>query len=143
MVCLLFMLPTKRQLLAIFPRWVPLVRAEVIVTIFGRMLDLHHFSAYLLRRLSMTDMWAIVVRLGWLNIWNPSDPDWHYDLNLGSDDHHKLAELLAKLAITEPGENWRDQNYDDIPGWKLPQSWCVPDGVPRYVSPQHNQSKPL
>lgn len=56
-----------------------------------------------------------------------------------------MCKILILLAITEPGENWEDEEYrwskydDIVPGWELPQTWTEPDeahggtGGPRNV----------
>jgi len=40
-----------------------------------------------------------------------------------------MTEMLAILALEEPGENWLDPEYrwssfdDPVPGWTLPTAW--------------------
>lgn len=54
----------------------------------------------------------VVCRIGWLCLWNPLLPDGMYHLDMSVWEDHKLAELLVKLAVVEPGENWEDETYN-------------------------------
>lgn len=51
-------------------------------------------------------------------------------MDLTSWEHRETAKMLIRLAVIEPGENWRDEYYHPsiveppVPGWKLPLSWA-------------------
>merc|ERR1711871_1307285 len=86
--------------------------------------------------------------LGWLNIFNPRDPDWTYDLDHSQPDHYAVSKMLIKLADVEPGENFVNKTWTkwdkqavnpetdekgcfvQIPGWELPESWLDPEKIP-------------
>ena len=38
-------------------------------------------------------------------------------------EEREVVCILARLGDIEPGENWIDESYNDIPGWELPMSW--------------------
>ena len=87
-------------------------------------------------------------RIGWLNLFNPMDPDMIFDLDHSKHDHYQLALMLVELADIEPGENFVDETwtkwdkqsvdkltgekgcYVQVPGWELPMSWLSPGGIP-------------
>ena len=64
-----------------------------------------------------------------MNIYNPIHADRLYKLNLKTPDEHAMAQVLVKLAIVEPGENWVDEKFRRkeslpwSPGWQLPAEW--------------------
>ena len=86
--------------------------------------------------------------LGWLNIFNPRDPDWTYNLDHSQPDHYALSRMLIKLADVEPGENFVEETWTKfdkqaidantgekgcfikVPGWQLPESWLDPEKIP-------------
>lgn len=68
-------------------------------------------------------------RVGFLNVWNPMEPDSDYKLYLSSWEQREVAKILFRLAVVEPGDNLLEQNYQQsvieeyVPGWELPLSW--------------------
>ena len=149
----------------------PYCRVRVLQICFSRIIDLEnlftHIMNYILpqtkqRLLSRTvanidsggkvtreimfvsDYEEAITRLGWLNIFNPNDPDLIYDLDHSKRDHYQLSLMLVELADIEPGENFVGETwtkYDKqtvnkvtgekgayvlVPGWELPVSWLSP-----------------
>lgn len=83
-----------------------LARVEVIAGLFGRLIDLEYFFRKILLSMGTDHRQVVVDRLGWLNVWNPLDPDGYYELDLAKRDERIIAEGLVALAVAEPGENW-------------------------------------
>jgi hypothetical protein len=91
-----------------------------------------------------SDYEVAIHRIGWLNIFNPMDPDMIYDLDHSRHDHYQLSLMLVELADIEPGENFVGEtwtkfdkqtidpktgekgSYVMVPGWELPMSWLDP-----------------
>ena len=65
---------------------------------------------------------VVLSRLGWLNCWNPLDPDIMYRINLGMRDERTVAECLVNLAVKEPGENWVGEFFNGNV-FELPSTW--------------------
>ena len=90
---------------------------------------------------SEKDYKSAVTRLGWLNIFNPANPDIIYDLDLSIWEDYQLCLMLVELADVEPGENFIDETFTKfdkqlkneegekvggyilVDGWELPMSW--------------------
>lgn len=107
----------------------PGVRVEVCIAIFGRMQKLADFIENILPLVpesAVPDVWQ---RIGWLNLFNPSNPDHYWSMDLSVREQRLVTVALVDLAIAEPGENWEGECYNDIAGWELPSSWIeeVPD----------------
>ena len=119
----------KQALLIIdrFPRQ-EYARVQAVVALHRTLDDLENFHL-ILRILDDSEAREVVHRLGWLNIFNPMNPDYFFRLDLRYKDHRKMTEILSILAIEEPGDNWLDEEYrwssydDPVPGWELPRSW--------------------
>ena len=68
-------------------------------------------------------------RLGFLNLFTALTVDRNYKINLKVPDERKMAAVLTRLAVVEPGENWveakfqRKETMPSIPGWQLPAEW--------------------
>ena len=95
-------------------------------------------------KMFQTDYEEVIKRIGWLNIFNPNDPDLIFDIDHSRYDHYQLVLMLIELADVEPGENfidetftkWDKQSVDPktgekgafvmISGWELPLSWLDP-----------------
>ena len=68
-------------------------------------------------------------------MWCPLAPDQYYELNLSIPEERHMAQMLVKLAIDEPGENWQDETFgwtreEPMPGWELNVGWLKPGGIP-------------
>lgn len=61
-------------------------------------------------------------RVGWLNLYNPFEPDLMYRLDLSERDQRLIAQCLVDLAVTEPGENWVGESLDGRE-FELPSTW--------------------
>lgn len=102
-------------------------QAEVIVALLPRIVDVENlhgvFSKLSDRR--YTGVKLIGERIGWLNVLSMEQPNYVYDLNLGVYDEWKVANLLTRLALKEPGENFVENEYcrrlgaDPSPGWQV------------------------
>ncbi len=93
------------HLLRLLPAHVPGLRVEVLVLLFERIADLWCIER-VLWALSMPERRAAVVRLGWLNLWDPMAPDGKYTLDLSSHEERSVATMLVHLAMKEPGQNF-------------------------------------
>ena len=158
------------HVMSCFPRDQPShARVRVLQACFSRIVDLENLFPHimswpgLLRRKKYNpeknskqrpteaprdDYEEAVHCLGWLNLFNPRDPDWTFDLDHAQPDHLALSKILIKLADVEPGENfvnetwtkWDKQAVDPetgekgcfvtMPGWQLPESWLDPEKIP-------------
>jgi hypothetical protein len=144
-------------------------RVDVLQMCFSRIVDLENLFVHimncttlsgqrLLKRLKsdeciggkitremmfQSDYEEAIKRIGWLNMFNPKDPDLTYDLDHSRHDHYQLVLMLTELADVEPGENFVDETFTKwdkqqvnttgekgafvmIPGWELPMSWLDP-----------------
>ena len=108
-------------------------RAAYIVAAHPRIMDLENFIK-IWKELSNSESHAIEHRLGWLNVFDPVSPDKRWYMNLLVKEQWRVATIMVKLAIVEPGENWvyehywiidRDGNMKPKPGWQLPVSWAT------------------
>ena len=100
---------------------------------FSRIVDLELFSKIfdaLDDEMHIFDS-VIIERLGWLNCLNPNYVDRHYNCNLDTYEGHAIADILVKLAVDEPGENWQQETYQRrldspaVPGWELTEQWAI------------------
>ena len=116
-----------RQLIDHFPRR-DYARVQAVVTVHRCIGDLDDFYK-IMAMMDEDETREIFHRLGYLNVWNPMNPDMFYKLDLRHKDHRKMVEMSAILEQEEPGENWlhisyRWSSYDDpVPGWELPKYW--------------------
>lgn len=111
-------------------------RVELIVQLFGCVIDLHHFEI-VMRRLTSLEAACVICRLGILNIFNPMKPEGSYELDLSQRDHRVVVKMLAQLAIVEPGDNlpfiqfrW-ERGMDPMPGFELTEPWMTEEGMPK------------
>eukprot|EP00753_Platysulcus_tardus_P002729 PLAT11849.1.p1 GENE.PLAT11849.1~~PLAT11849.1.p1 ORF type:complete len:1311 (-),score=449.39 PLAT11849.1:73-3516(-) len=103
-------------------------RVDAFVILYARLLDLPNLMDAAIVLLTEEERMQLVHRLGWLNVWNPMHSDGYYELDLAMRDDWRLASLLVKLAVKEPGENWLDETYKGMP-FELPLTWVTE--VPR------------
>jgi hypothetical protein len=59
--------------------------------------------------MSQVERLAAVKRLGWMNVYNPNQPDYYFDLDLRIPDERRMAQILTKMAVHEGvrGPCWR------------------------------------
>lgn len=81
-------------------------RVEAVVSLYARVLDLAHFRTHIVDRLSAAERAAVYRRLGLLNVWHPQHPDGAYDLDLATWEDWRVAEVLVRYEMAEPGPNW-------------------------------------
>jgi hypothetical protein len=109
-------------------------RPELVVALFGRMLDMENMWDTLLQHLSESQRAILVTRIGPLNLLNPMRPDGHYRLDLEVYEQWRVAFVLVKLASCEGETAWRGVMLNGQP-FELPMSWVtVGDagaGIPR------------
>ena len=107
------------------------LRVEAVQALFSRVVNLDDFHA-VFADLSEEEADELAFRLGYTNCLNPVFAEFGaraYKLNLKTPDEHKMATVLVKLAIAEPGENWVDERFKRkesmnwSPGWQLPAEW--------------------
>ena len=112
-------------------------RAAYVVAAHPRIVDLENFI-HIWEHLSNSEVKAIYHRLGWLNVFDPCSPDRRWYMTLTVPEQWRVACIMVKLAIVEPGENWVWEHYyktetdgtsNPRPGWQLPVSWATK--VPR------------
>ena len=108
-------------------------RAAYIVAAHPRLVDLENFIT-IWDHLSESETNTIYKRLGWLNVFDPCSPDRRWYMTLTVYEQWRVACIMVKLAIVEPGENWvwehyyktdADGNSNPRPGWQLPVSWAT------------------
>ena len=63
-------------------------------------------------------------RIGFLSIFNPMRPDGYYRLDLSVREEHLVATILIHLALKEPGENMREELYEDEK-FQAPTEWLT------------------
>ena len=126
-------------------------RVQALQSCFARIADLHNIFPHILQdenllSKKMSDL--CIERLGWLNVFNPGNPDLIYDLDMSIWEHYQITLMLVELADVEPGENFLDEtwtkwdkqakteyipgekgDYVLVDGWELPMSW-VENGPP-------------
>ncbi|OWZ20893.1 hypothetical protein PHMEG_0004643 [Phytophthora megakarya] len=89
-----------QELVNAFPNAVR-ARARAACLAFPRIVDLENFIQ-IYDRLSTEDQEECVRRLGWLNIFDPLQPDRSYSLlNLSIHDERELVQMLSQLALQE------------------------------------------
>lgn len=68
-------------------------------------------------------------RLGYLNLFNPLQPNGRYILDLTQAEQHTLAHVLVTYANEEPGENIEDCQYtfggDELRPCVIPRTWVA------------------
>jgi hypothetical protein len=123
-------------------------RVDVIVALFGRIVDLHNFEFVVsatracvqsgfwfvdyyspatlqMKILAPSEAACVYCRLGWLNVYNPCKPEGAWELDLARREERVLAKTLCVLATNEPGDNWVFQTFrwmrsmESMPGWEL------------------------
>lgn len=111
-------------------------RVELIVQLFGCVIDLHNFEI-VLRRLTSFEAACVVQRIGILNVFNPMKPEGSYQLDMTQRDQRCVVKMLAQLACVEPGDNlpfiafrW-ERAMDPMPGFELTENWMSEEGMPR------------
>jgi hypothetical protein len=98
-------------------------RALAIITIFSRLWKVK--SAWQLLKL-LSAKWAkhlVAEKLGYLNIFDPSDSKHSFELELENLDEHRLATMIIQMFSSESGSKFSDSRHNDLPGWQLPVSW--------------------
>lgn len=108
---------------------------EMVVSLFGRIIDLHNFEI-VLEQLDGVDCGCLFARLGLLNIFNPMKPEVTLELDMDRREERLLAKIIVYLSVVEPGINltfkqfqWK-REMDYIPGWELTDSWMSEEGMP-------------
>ncbi|TMW59348.1 hypothetical protein Poli38472_004417 [Pythium oligandrum] len=88
-----------------------LVRAQAAALLFARLIDLENFIT-IYDSLSSEDQRECIRRLGWLNIFDPTQPDRQYPpLDLSVHDERELVMILSQLALQEGRQCWRKASY--------------------------------
>jgi len=109
-----------------------LIRVELLLACFGTLIDLKHVHR-LLGLLTPEEQVECRHRIGVLNLFNPTYPDYFFRFDMSHYEDREAAKILIVLAMAEPGENWtgerfrRNKNVPWSPGWVLPLEWSVPD----------------
>ncbi|KAG7393445.1 NLR, CARD domain-containing protein 3 [Phytophthora pseudosyringae] len=99
-----------QELVSAFPNAVR-ARARAACLAFSRIVDLENFIQ-IYDRLSLDDQEECVRRLGWLNLFDPLQPDRQYPpLDLSIYDERELVQLLAQLALQEGNNCWQNASY--------------------------------
>eukprot|EP00644_Phytophthora_capsici_P007602 jgi/Phyca11/131368/e_gw1.104.57.1 len=99
-----------QELVQAFPNAVR-ARARAACLAFSRIVDLENFLQ-IYDGLSVEDQEECVKRLGWLNIFDPLQPDRQYPpLNLSIYDERELVQMLAQLALQEGTSCWQNASY--------------------------------
>ena len=111
-------------------------RVELIVTLFGCLVDLHNFEI-ILRALTSFEMACVLCRIGWLHIFNPMKPQGAYELYLSRREERVVFKALAVLSTHEPGDSWSELSFrwersmDNMPGFELTVPWMTEEGLPK------------
>ena len=96
-------------------------RVELVVTLFGCLVDLHNFEL-VMRALTTFEAACVICRVGWLNIFNPMKPQGAYELDLTRREEREIYKYINVLGTNEIGDNFLEQlfrwerNMDPIPG---------------------------
>ena len=104
------------------------IRVLFLTTIFGRILDLENFYR-LVELLEPEGQMEAYWRLGHLNALSPLAAERWYEFDLSNLDEREMCRVLAKLAVKEPGENWRGEHHKRkklepwVDGWDCPTGW--------------------
>ena len=85
-------------------------KIECAQALFGNILDLENFHV-LLSSMPPPLRPQLILRLGWLNIWNPANPDGQYVLDMSKWDERRMAEMLIHLSCLESGRHLFDCSY--------------------------------
>eukprot|EP00981_Chlorochromonas_danica_P002470 scaffold474_cov169-Ochromonas_danica.AAC.5 len=132
-------------------------RVELLIMIFDRIVDLHNIEL-VLATLNAEEQAALRVRIGILNLFNPSKPEGGYSFDLSRWEERQVTRMLVHLSVIEPGENCKtcffiffslclfltilsnlglnksfcfDRGFPPIPGWELSVTWLTEEGLPR------------
>jgi Ran GTPase-activating protein (RanGAP) involved in mRNA processing and transport len=95
---------------------------ELAVMFFGRAVDLLQFK-HVINFFSHEERTSLYLRLGPLNALNPLDPDGKWYLNLKTADERYICDMLVKLAVGEPGENWLGEQFGDTAPTRPAPNW--------------------
>lgn len=90
------------------------VQAQVIISIFSRIFDLHHLDI-LLRYLKMEAQQKVISTLGYLNIINPLKVGFDYVIDLRYWDNRILLVMLIELASSEAADNILEEPTTELP----------------------------
>jgi len=110
-------------------------RVELIVSLFGSVVDLHNFEI-VLRRLTPLEAACVYCRIGWLHLYNPMKPQGAYELDLSRREERIVLKTITTLSTHEPGENFMEVNFrwernmDPMPGFELTVPWMTEEGLP-------------
>ena len=80
---------------------------------FSRLTDLHNFDL-ILRSITKKAQEEIILRLGWLNIFNPLKPSFNYSLPLTFWDNRTLLVTLLEMGKADGEEQLKDDPHTDI-----------------------------
>ena len=84
-------------------------RVELVVSLFSRLIDVHHFDL-VARELTGFEMGCLYCRLGWLNIFNTMKPEGAFELALSRWEERQIAKIAVVLSVIEPGMSLCDPN---------------------------------
>lgn len=65
-------------------------RVELVVVLFGHILDLHNF-AIIMKVLTAEEQAGVIARVGWLNLFNPCRAEGAYRLDLARWEERQVA----------------------------------------------------
>ncbi|TYZ68401.1 hypothetical protein PybrP1_006189 [[Pythium] brassicae (nom. inval.)] len=112
-------------LVAAFPN-VLRARAHAACIVFGRIVDVENFIR-IYDTLSSEDQHECVHRLGWLNMFDPNQPDRQFPpLDLSIHDERELVQVLAQLAGNEGQATWQEPAYYIATGQLGPPTTLLP-----------------
>ena len=121
-------------------------RVEMIVVLYSQLVDKVNMNT-ILRFVSKEEVAILVVRLGFLNVFNTLKPEGFWSLDLSRFEEKQYLRSVILLSHAEPGQNFQKAHFqpsfeDAVDwGWQLPLSWFKESGLPktgivsfRYVS---------
>ena len=111
-------------------------RVELVITFFSKLVDVINFDL-VLKELNCIEYAMVVVRLGWLNVWNPLKAEGHYMLDMSRREERQMVRALMLLSFSEQGQTWQEPQYrltlesPPVEEWKLPIEWFSETGLPQ------------
>jgi hypothetical protein len=98
---------------------------EAVIMLFSRLLDISNFDV-VLNVLPQDEQQEVVLRLGWLNIFNPVKAERKYCFDFTIGEHRELFGMLLTLSKVEKGEEhttdeWfrRPGEKETVPNWQF------------------------